>query len=149
MGELHLEIIKDRILKEYKIDADLGPLQIAYREAPIKQCKLTHTTETKIGNSKQYVKITLSLLPIIDCKDDVKDILLLDKTPEAAAIIAKIFPKHFLAIRQGIDAALPHGPKLGCQITNTNIMLHNFEIGRGTSETLIAAATTQCVLKVV
>ena len=31
MGELHLEIIKDRIQKEYKVDADLGPLQISYR----------------------------------------------------------------------------------------------------------------------
>ena len=32
MGELHLEIIKERIRTEYKVDADLGPLQISYRE---------------------------------------------------------------------------------------------------------------------
>ena len=32
MGELHLEIIHDRIKKEYKLETDLGPLQISYRE---------------------------------------------------------------------------------------------------------------------
>ena len=34
MGELHLEIILDRIIQEYKIPAELGKLQVAYREAP-------------------------------------------------------------------------------------------------------------------
>lgn len=32
MGELHLEVIRERIRAEYKIEADLGPMQIAYRE---------------------------------------------------------------------------------------------------------------------
>ena len=32
MGELHLEIIVDRIRREYKVDAEMGPLQISYRE---------------------------------------------------------------------------------------------------------------------
>ena len=32
MGELHLDIIQDRVRKEYKVDADLGPLQVAYKE---------------------------------------------------------------------------------------------------------------------
>ena len=34
MGELHLEIVLDRIIQEYKIPAELGKLQVAYREAP-------------------------------------------------------------------------------------------------------------------
>ncbi|KAJ8974319.1 hypothetical protein NQ317_010915 [Molorchus minor] len=63
MGELHLEIIKDRILKEYKIEVDLGPLQIAYREAPINAVTDSLTVETKIGNSRQYVTTKLSLVP--------------------------------------------------------------------------------------
>lgn len=41
MGELHLEIVKDRIQKEYRIETDLGPLQIAYRE-----CIHGNTTES-------------------------------------------------------------------------------------------------------
>lgn len=49
MGELHLEIIKDRILKMYKVDADLGPLQIAYKEYVISSATETYTTDISIG----------------------------------------------------------------------------------------------------
>lgn len=49
MGELHLEIIKDRILKTYKIDADLGPLQIAYKELLTSSGTETHTTDVTVG----------------------------------------------------------------------------------------------------
>lgn len=115
MGELHLEIIKDRLLKEYKIDADLGSLQIAYREAPV--CRVTDhlTHETKIGTSKQLVTVRLSLIPTTD---NIKDIMRLDKTSEAASSIASIFPKHLLAVRQGIEVGLTHGPKLNSQVRN-------------------------------
>ena len=49
MGELHLEIIKDRILKEYGVDVYLGPLQIAYRETVTKPGFSTHTFKQTIG----------------------------------------------------------------------------------------------------
>ena len=41
MGELHLEVILDRIRNEYKIDASLGKLQVAYREAPTNPVTIT------------------------------------------------------------------------------------------------------------
>lgn len=115
MGELHLEIIRDRILKEYKIEADLGPLQIAYRESPIKKLTETNTLATKIGNSKQFVTVTLSLLPT-EKKEDISNVMKLDKSPEAASDIASIFPKHLLAVKQGIETGLSHGPKIGSQV---------------------------------
>lgn len=43
MGELHLDIIRDRIWKEYKVEAELGPLQVAYRETSQTTC--THTLD--------------------------------------------------------------------------------------------------------
>ncbi|XP_018570990.1 ribosome-releasing factor 2, mitochondrial [Anoplophora glabripennis] len=148
MGELHLEIIRDRILKEYKIEADLGPLQIAYRESPIKKLTDTSTLETKIGNSKQSVTVTLSLLPT-EQKEDIGNVMKLDKSPEAASNIASIFPKHLLAVKQGIETGLAHGPKIGSQVINTYVMLHNLEVGRGTSETMVTATVTQVVQKLV
>ena len=47
MGELHLDIIQDRIRKEYKIDVELGPLQISYRET---------TTNTASGTGTDVVE---------------------------------------------------------------------------------------------
>ncbi|CAH2011231.1 unnamed protein product [Acanthoscelides obtectus] len=146
MGELHLEIIRDRILKEYKVDADLGPLQIAYRESPISRATDSFVLETKIGTSKQFVNIRLSLIPL-ENESSKKDILAFDKTPDAASNIAAIFPKHMLAVKQGIEVGLAHGPKVGCQVVNAQIMLHHLEVGRGTSDTMIAAAATQLVQK--
>jgi len=62
MGELHMDIIKSRILTEYKIDVDLGPLQIAYRETLIEPAKCTLNLEKEIAGSKQNVSITLELV---------------------------------------------------------------------------------------
>nr|XP_023028395.1 ribosome-releasing factor 2, mitochondrial [Leptinotarsa decemlineata] len=100
MGELHLDIIRDKILRDYKIEVDLGPLQIAYREAPVKEVTDTLTVDTKIGNSKQFVNIKLSLVPSFG-KEHGGDILKLDRSPEYASNISNIFPKHLVAIRQG------------------------------------------------
>lgn len=60
MGELHLEIIKERIVREYKIDVELGPLQIAYREALVGAGRHTLAQDRKIGNLRQQVKVTMS-----------------------------------------------------------------------------------------
>ncbi|VEN49354.1 unnamed protein product [Callosobruchus maculatus] len=146
MGELHLEIIRDRILKEYKVEADLGPLQISYHESPIEKVTDSFVLETKVGNSKQFVHIKLSLLPL-EPGSSKKDVLVFDKTPDAASIIAAIFPKHLVAVKQGIDVGLSHGPKIGCQVVNAQVMLHHLEVGRGTSDTMITAAATQLVQK--
>lgn len=146
MGELHLDIIKDRIKKEYKIDAELGPLQIAYRETPLQQTKVNHTMETKVGNTKHLVSVALSIIPS-NQDTGIKGVLRLDKTPEGASNIASIIPKHLLAVRQGIEVALAHGPKIGLQVINAQVMLHYLEVGKGTSESMISAAVTQCVQK--
>ncbi|XP_049820193.1 ribosome-releasing factor 2, mitochondrial isoform X2 [Aethina tumida] len=114
MGELHLEIIRDRILKEYKINADLGPLQIAYKETPLEQVKKEYVVDTKIGNSKQQIEIKLSLIPVIDRISN--DFLKFDKSAESASNISGIFPKHLLAIKQGIEVGLMHGPKIGAPL---------------------------------
>ncbi len=49
MGELHLEIIADRILKKYNIEADTGPLQIAYRESLVSTATDTYSSTINIG----------------------------------------------------------------------------------------------------
>lgn len=63
MGELHLEIIKSRLLTEYKIDADLGELQIAYKETlESDSARNTISMEKEIAGSKQQVFMDMSLV---------------------------------------------------------------------------------------
>lgn len=50
MGELHLEIIGERIKSEYKIDVDLSCPQISYKEGLISEAKESHRLDLKIGN---------------------------------------------------------------------------------------------------
>lgn len=65
MGELHLEIVKSRLLTEHKIDADLGALQIAYKETINEgddgANRLTITVEKEIGGAKQSALVEMSL----------------------------------------------------------------------------------------
>ncbi|XP_015585410.1 ribosome-releasing factor 2, mitochondrial [Cephus cinctus] len=143
MGELHIDIIKERIRTEYKIDVDLGPLQIAYKETIQVEAKDTHVSNHKIGNSSHSVTVTMSLIPFYEGKEN----LLLDRSHESASNIDNIHPRVMQAVRHGVQAAILHGPKLGCPVVNMGIKLHWLEVGRGTSDTMITAAVSQCIRK--
>lgn len=143
MGELHLEIIIERIRTEYKIDADLGPLQIAYKETLENRVKHSHETSHRIGSSNHSVKTTMSLLPDYQGVD----ILKLDKTPECIANTTSISPRILQAVNTGITTALANGPKLGCPVIKVGVLLHWLEVGKGTSDTMVSAAITQCIQK--
>lgn len=60
MGELHLEIIKERIIREYKIEAELGALQIAYRETLAGAARHSLALDRKIAGARQLCKVTMS-----------------------------------------------------------------------------------------
>lgn len=143
MGELHIDIIKERIKTEYKIDVDLGPLQIAYKETITQGIKDTLVSHHKIGSTNHDVNVTLSLIP----NYEGKELLLFDKTKESASNIADIHPKTMAAVKKGVKMALNHGPKLGCPLIDVGVKLHWLEVGRGTSDTMISSAIAQCIRK--
>jgi elongation factor G len=64
MGELHLEVIVDRMMREFKVEANVGKPQVAYRET-ISQAVPNHTYlhKKQTGGSGQYAKIVLTLEP--------------------------------------------------------------------------------------
>lgn len=142
MGELHMDIIKSRILTEYKIEVDLGPLQIAYKETIENDAKTTFSIEKEIAGAKQSVTITLGLVK------DSKELFSLDKSPENTNNLLAIRPRMLQVIRKGCISALERGPKIGGQVVETQIKLHNITIGRGTADSFIMAAAAQCVQKV-
>jgi elongation factor G len=63
MGELHLEILVDRMKREFKVDANVGAPQVAYRESLAKPVELTYTHKKQSGGSGQFGEVRVSLEP--------------------------------------------------------------------------------------
>ena len=63
MGELHLEILVDRMRREFKVDANVGAPQVAYRETITRPYEIDYTHKKQTGGSGQFARIKLNLEP--------------------------------------------------------------------------------------
>ncbi|MGI8611368.1 MAG: elongation factor G [Sphingomicrobium sp.] len=63
MGELHLEILIDRMKREFKVEANVGEPQVAYREYLAKPVELTYTHKKQSGGSGQFAEIRIDVIP--------------------------------------------------------------------------------------
>jgi elongation factor G len=63
MGELHLDIIVDRMKREFKVDASVGAPQVAYRETITRQTDIDYTHKKQTGGSGQFARVKLVLEP--------------------------------------------------------------------------------------
>ena len=63
MGELHLEILVDRMKREFKVDANVGAPQVAYREYLAKPVELTYTHKKQSGGSGQFAEVKVKVTP--------------------------------------------------------------------------------------
>ncbi|KAI1307940.1 Ribosome-releasing factor 2, mitochondrial [Halotydeus destructor] len=142
MGELHIEIIKDRLLKEYGIEAYLGPLQVSYRETISESATETTEFEKIIGGTKNHVILALTVKPSdnFDAKPKVKVVVTNENN------LAKIRLDRLKAIRSGISSALDHGPLLNFPVVGVDIELHWFESTFSTTSAVISAAASACIL---
>lgn len=64
MGELHLEILVDRLLREHKIQANVGKPQVSYRESISSKAIADHVYEREIAGEAQFAKVSLTIEPI-------------------------------------------------------------------------------------
>ncbi|XP_033618690.1 ribosome-releasing factor 2, mitochondrial [Fukomys damarensis] len=140
MGELHIEIIHDRIKREYGLETYLGPLQVAYRETILNSAQATDTLDRILGDRQHLVSVELearpgetpSVTPMIEYADSVSRDLLKDSQE---------------AVENGIHSACLQGPLLGSPVQDVTIILHSLAIHPGTSATMISACVSRCVQK--
>ena len=64
MGELHLEILVDRMLREFKVDATVGAPQVAYRETITKSTTIDYTHKKQSGGAGQFAKVVMEFEPL-------------------------------------------------------------------------------------
>lgn len=63
MGELHLEIIIDRMRREFKVEANIGAPQVAYRETITKTCEIDYTHKKQSGGAGQFARVKIIFEP--------------------------------------------------------------------------------------
>lgn len=87
MGELHLEIIVDRLKREFKVDANVGAPQVAYRETISQPYEIDYTHKKQSGGSGQFARVKIRFEPLEPGSGFVL------KTPLSAVTFPKnIFP---------------------------------------------------------
>ena len=64
MGELHLDIIVDRLRREFKVEANVGNPQVAYRETITKPCDIEYTHKKQSGGAGQFAKVKIKFEPM-------------------------------------------------------------------------------------
>ena len=118
MGELHLEVLVDRMLREFRVDANVGKPQVAYRETITKAVidhRYTHKKQT--GGSGQFAEIVASLEPY---SDDESTYLFEDNVKGGR------IPKEYIpSVDAGVQLATTNGPLAGFPVLGLKISLND------------------------
>jgi elongation factor G len=114
MGELHLEIICDRLLREFRVGANVGPPQVAYKETIRKTVRAEGRYIKQTGGSGDYGVVVLEVGP----NEPGKGFEFVDGTKGAP------IPREYIpAVRQGCDEALQSGELAGYPVVDVRVRL--------------------------
>jgi elongation factor G len=130
MGELHLDILVDRMRREFKVEANVGKPQVAYRETlrgTVERLDFTHKKQT--GGTGQFAKIQIRVEPITE-PDETGTI---PTYQFDNSITGGRIPKEYIpAVDQGCQEAMQHGilagyPLVGVKVTLTDGAYHDVD----------------------
>ena len=114
MGELHLEIIVDRLLREYKVEANVGAPQVAYKETIKQSVKQDTKYARQSGGKGQYGHVVITVEP----NEPGKGYEFLNE------ITGGVIPKEFIpAVDQGIQGAMQAGVMAGYTVGDVKVHL--------------------------
>ena len=118
MGELHLEVLVDRMLREFRVDANVGKPQVAYRETitkTVENYRYTHKKQT--GGSGQFAEIVATVEPLTEGEKtyDFED-----------KVTGGRIPKEYIpAVDAGIQSAMTAGVLAGFQVLGMKVTLND------------------------
>jgi elongation factor G len=117
MGELHLDILVDRMKREFKVEANVGKPQVAYREAIKGTVEDSYTHKKQTGGSGQFAKINLRIEPLGDSETGA--------TYEFVnAVTGGRVPKEYIpSVDAGCQEAMQHGVLAGYPLTGVKVTL--------------------------
>ncbi|MGC0123797.1 elongation factor G [Providencia sp. 2024EL-00811] len=122
MGELHLDVLVDRMRREFKVEANVGKPQVAYREAiTMKVTDIEGKHAKQSGGRGQYGHVVIDMFPLD--KND-KDGVPMDYE-FANDIKGGVIPTEYIpAVDKGIQEQLKSGPLAGYPVVNMGVRLH-------------------------
>jgi elongation factor G len=114
MGELHLDIIVDRLRREFKVDANVGQPQVAYRETLTKPANVDYTHKKQTGGSGQFARVKMTIEP-----------------NEAGAgfafenkVVGGNIPKEYIpGVQKGVQSVIDSGVMAGFPILDVKVTL--------------------------
>ncbi len=116
MGELHLEIIVDRLLREFKVEANVGAPQVAYKETIRRLADVDHKYARQSGGKGQYGHVKIKAEP----NESGKGYEFIN------AVVGGAIPKEYIpAVDKGIQGAMKVGVLAGYQVVDVKITLYD------------------------
>ena len=117
MGELHLEILVDRMRREFKVEANVGKPQVAYRETLRKAVdRYDYTHKKQSGGSGQFAKVQIALEPLPTGSEETYEFV--------NKITGGRIPKEYIpSVDDGCQEALASGPLAGYPLVDVRVTL--------------------------
>ncbi|MFQ7060526.1 MAG: elongation factor G [Eubacterium sp.] len=120
MGELHLEIIVDRLLREFKVEANVGAPQVAYKETITTESMSDYKYRKQSGGSGQYGHVKIRMFPNLDENGIGKGYEFENQ------VVGGAIPKEYIpAVDAGIQAAMKSGILAGYPVVDVRIELYD------------------------
>ena len=114
MGELHLDILVDRLKREFKVEANIGAPQVAYRETISRKAEIDYTHKKQTGGSGQFARIKLVIEPTEPGEGYSFE----------SKIVGGTVPKEYIpGVEKGIKSVMDSGPLAGFPVIDFKVSL--------------------------
>ncbi|MCQ0972152.1 elongation factor G [Paracoccus sp. TK19116] len=114
MGELHLDILVDRMKREFKVEANIGAPQVAYRETISTQADIDYTHKKQTGGTGQFARVKLTITPTEPGEGYSFE----------SKIVGGAVPKEYIpGVEKGIKSVMDSGPLAGFPVIDFKVAL--------------------------
>ena len=114
MGELHLDILVDRLKREFKVEANIGAPQVAYRETVSREAEIVYTHKKQSGGSGQFAEVKMIITPTEPGEGYSFE----------SRVVGGSVPKEYIpGVEKGINSVMDSGPLAGFPVIDFKVAL--------------------------